>query len=86
MKNGLIIEPSGNKYWYKDGILHRENGPAIVLDTGYKAWLINGLRHREDGPAIEYASGNMSWYLNGENIICKDNEEFLRIIKLKAFL
>jgi len=30
--------------------------------------------------------GIKEWFLYGEEIICKDNEEFLRIVKLKAFL
>lgn len=86
MLNGLNITSQGNKYWYKDSLFHRENGPAIELTDGYKKWYINGQLHREDGPAIEYANGYKSWHLNGERIHCNSNEEFLRIVKLKAFL
>ena len=52
---------------------------------GSKFWFQNDERHRVDGPAIEYISGYRAWYLNGEKIICKNNEEFLRLVKLKAF-
>ena len=38
MKNGLIIE-YGNKYWYKDDLLHREGDlPAIEYSNGTKYW------------------------------------------------
>lgn len=59
---------SGNKYWYLDGKLHREHGPAVERANGSKAWYLDGKRHREDGPAIEYADGDKYWYLNGKNL------------------
>ena len=58
--------PKGNKYWYLNGKLHREDGPAIEDASGYKAWYLNGNLHREDGPAIEDASGSKYWHLNGK--------------------
>ena len=99
---------SGNKYWWLNGKLHREDGPAIEYLDGTKAWFLNGKLHREDGPAVEYISRSKSWYLNGElhredgpaieyadgskrwfykdkEIHCKDNQEFLRTIKLIVF-
>jgi hypothetical protein len=60
MKNGLEIDQYGNKRYWK-----------------------NNLLHREDGPAIEYFDGEKHWFLNDEGIICKTNEEFLRIVKYK---
>lgn len=78
-----------NKYWYKNGtksieyIYHRTNGPAIELANGTKRWYINGKLHREDGPAIEYPNGSKYWYINGEEYF---EEEYLRLIKLKAFI
>ncbi len=41
------------------------------------------LFHREDGPAIEGAGVFKHWFLNGEEIYCKDNEEFLKIVKYR---
>jgi hypothetical protein len=52
---------------------------------GSKIWYWNGICHREDGPAIEDADGYKAWYYHGQQIHCQSNEEFLRIIKLKAF-
>jgi len=56
----------GTKYWYLNGVLHREDGPAIENVDGGKAWYLNGLLHRGDGPAVERTDGDKEWYLNGE--------------------
>jgi len=60
------INDYGNKYWYLNGKLHREDGPAIEWVDGDKEWYLNGERHRTEGPAIEYTNGTKEWYLNGE--------------------
>jgi hypothetical protein len=49
-----------------DGVLHREDGPAITWADGDKSWWKRGKRHREDGPAIEYASGGKEWWVNNQ--------------------
>ena len=80
------INEYGTKFWYINGnILHREDGPAVEHTNGYKAWYINDKLHREDGPAVEYASGTKEWYINNERIDCKTQEQFERLMKLKAF-
>jgi len=66
---------AGNKEWFLNGNLHREDGPAIELSNGDKHWYLMGKRHREDGPAIEYASGYKEWYLNG-NLHREDGPAF----------
>jgi len=58
--------PNGSKHWFKNGIPHRDNGPAIEHDNGDKSWYQNGMRHRDNGPAIEYANGTKSWYQCGK--------------------
>lgn len=52
--------------WYKNGNLHRDNGPAVEFANGYKEWYKNGKLHREDGSAIEYSDGRKYWYINGK--------------------
>jgi hypothetical protein len=59
------VAPSGSKFWYLNGKLHREDGPATEWASGNKAWYLNGKLHREDGPAIEDANGYKAWFLNG---------------------
>ena len=53
-------------YWYKEGKLHREDGPAIEYKNGIKEWFQNGIRHRINGPAIEYPNARIAWYIKGE--------------------
>lgn len=67
MKNGLTLSGYGDKFWYKNDLLHREceDGPAAIYADGQNEWWFNGKRHREDGPAIEGTYGNKCWYLNG---------------------
>lgn len=84
----VTVHSNGNIFWYKDAdanILHREDGPACEYANGDKYWFINGLRHREGGPAIEYSDGEKHWYYHGKYIKCYSQEQFLRLIKLKAF-
>lgn len=56
----------GTKFWYLNGELHREDGPAIEHPDGIRKWYLNGKLHREDGPAIERLDGSKEWYLNGK--------------------
>lgn len=95
MKNGLITDCYGTKRWYKEDKLHREDGPAVEYTNGDLDWLQEGQLHREDGPAIEYylidkfgtnyGGENVSWYYKGNQINCSSTEEFIRLIKLKAY-
>ena len=62
------------------------NSQCKISYLGTKFWYLNDKLHREDGPAVEYTSGDKFWYFQGKNIICKDNEEFLRMVKLIVFL
>ena len=58
--------PKGNKYWYLNGKLHREDGPAIEYATGYKAWRLNGkyvteVEHkRMTSPVVEMTVSEIS--------------------------
>jgi hypothetical protein len=75
----------GNLYFFQNGKRHCEHSPAIQYWNGHKEWYINGERHREDGPAIEATNGGKAWYLNGEKIPCTTQEQFERLMRLKAF-
>lgn len=84
-EDGPAIESTDCKEWWVNGLLHREDGPAVEFDDGYREWRVNHKCHRIDGPAIEYADGTKKWYINGNAINCSTQEEFLRIVKMKAF-
>ena len=59
---------------------------CIIDSYGDKFWYLNGSLHRDDGPAIECSDGYKYWYYHSKWIDCKDNQEFLRMVKLMAFL
>jgi hypothetical protein len=63
---GIIEYPNGDKFWYKKGNIHREDGPAIEASNGSKYWFKEGNYHREDGPARIFSDGTKSWYKEGK--------------------
>jgi hypothetical protein len=87
LPNGVELREyvNGGKYWYLNGVLHREDGPAFEWADGSKSWWLNGKRHREDGPAIEFVDGFKEWWLNGQLISCTTQKQFIRLLKLKGF-
>jgi len=64
--NGCIKDGSGNKYWYRDGLLHKDGGPAIEFVNGNCMWYCDGKQHREGGPAVEVAGTYNIWVRNGK--------------------
>jgi len=47
--------------------LHREDGPALILEDGSKEWYINGQLHRVDGPAVvDKGVDYEAWYIHGK--------------------
>jgi hypothetical protein len=36
--NGLFVSTDGTQFWYKDGNIHREDGPAVIYPDGDKRW------------------------------------------------
>ncbi len=71
--------------WFINGKRHREDGPAVEYYNGNKEWFLNDELHRIDGPAIDYVDGLKGWYIHGKYIKCSSQEEFERLLKLKAF-
>ena len=39
---GLVEWEDGDKGWYKNGNLHKEEGPARIHKDGYKSWWLDG--------------------------------------------
>ena len=60
------FEEDGKVSYYKDGLLHREDGPAREFVNGDKLWFLNDLPHRVDGPAHDRADGVKVWFFNGK--------------------
>lgn len=69
MKNDLIIDSLDYKQYYKNNLLHRENGPAFEYKTKSgrlsSSWYVDGKLHRIDGPAVQHANGDKEWHQNG---------------------
>ncbi len=42
----------GDKRWYLDGKLHREDGPAVEYSDGSKYWYLNGKRYEPSAHEI----------------------------------
>jgi hypothetical protein len=62
--SGICEYSNGDKAWYLNGQLHRDDGPAFESIYGDKHWHLNGKLHRVDGPAVEYPNGIKYWLLN----------------------
>lgn len=54
------ITENGSEWWWLDGKLHREDGPARLHVTGEYVWWLNGEMHRVGGPAVKSIS--VEWY------------------------
>lgn len=64
---GAVVHPAtGVKQWLKDGVLHREDGPAAIWPDGTLQWYYQGKLHRDGGPAIEMPDGHQEWYQHGQ--------------------
>lgn len=74
------IHEDGSQTWTKNGLKHRNNGPAFIaqpMSGGYhhEEWYQNGKLHRDDGPAYVHVGGSdrftgkqeshTGWYQNG---------------------
>lgn len=49
MKNGWTTNSYNDRHHYVDGLIHNDNGPAIIWFEGSQFWFKNNKRHREDG-------------------------------------
>jgi len=38
----VTVYANGDRFWYLNGELHREDGPACEFSDGYKEWYFNG--------------------------------------------
>ena len=57
---------NGREEWYRNGVLHRLDGPAII-SYEYTAYYNDGKRHRLNGPAIMMQNPNqVEYFINGE--------------------
>jgi hypothetical protein len=58
------VEAGDVQAWFRDGVCHRDNAPAIVHEGGNSIWVQEGLPHREGAPAVAWG-GDWEWWHNG---------------------
>ena len=59
------VDPNGNITYRKDGVLHRDDGPAVERGNGsQQEWMLYGKRHRNGGPAVTTDYGHEEWWSN----------------------
>ena len=56
--NGFHINEFGTKCWYKDGELHREDGPALIYSDGAQLWYKEGEEYEPSAHDL------MTWKMN----------------------
>jgi calcineurin-like phosphoesterase family protein len=80
----IEVDTNGTIRHYDDnGLVHREDGPAVIRSNGKKSWFKHGKLHREDGPTLEDHNGNI-WIQNevyhredGPAIDLKNNKRWI---------
>lgn len=64
-----IDEDGAVRYYNENGLLHREDGPAVEYcrsgHGGGNRWFYNGKKHRTDGPAVTHVDGTTEWWIDG---------------------
>lgn len=62
----------------------------VIIKISYNCnlteYYLNGKLHREDGPAAEWEDGFKLYALHGNFLNCTTQEEFVQLMRLKAFL
>lgn len=65
---GGIWDPNFHHWEWRDkrGLLHRTDGPALIMTDGSEQWHLHGEVHREDGPALTGSYGYQAWCQHGQ--------------------
>ena len=62
------------RFWFKNGKIHREDGPARIDDDGDTYWYKEEKNHRVNGPARIWTTKNINYYfINGDYL---EEEEY----------
>lgn len=65
------VDDDGVIRYFKNGRLHRLDGPAVVDPDGAESWCVAGKLHRLDGPAVIDTNGDELWYQ--DNLLHRTN-------------
>ncbi len=89
--NVISIKNDYGQYYFDDInratiIKDANDNIKLIEDDDGKRWFNeSGDYHREDGPALEHYTGKKEWWYRGNRIECSSQEEFERLLRLKAF-
>jgi hypothetical protein len=70
--------------WYKDGVLHREDGGPAVRHRYNLWWFKDGVPHRLDGPAIVNLGQPKRYYIEGRKYSPKEYKKEIARRKRKV--
>lgn len=62
--NGCYEDGWGLQQYFKNGIIHRDDGPALISEDSIDkrwCWFVEGLPHRLDGPAACFGDDKYVW-------------------------
>ena len=82
---GEVFVVFHKKYLFlKEGNLHREDGPAMILEDGKNAWYFEGQLHRLDGACMFDEHGKPLFYaIHGKGVNKQSYWSHPKVIKLK---
>lgn len=77
----LILPVYKVEYWYVNGVLHRDHGPARVdynraNDIIRTEWRLWGKLHRLDNPAIEWCNATQLYVVDGVSFGNGDTDKY----------
>lgn len=61
----LAVEAPTGRHYLRDGVAHREDGPAYEGRDGTQEWRQNGELHRDGAPAIIHDDGTQEFWEHG---------------------
>ena len=64
MAQEIVTNSFGIISYYKNGRIHREDGPATIYPSGARFWFIDGEYRWTDGPAVIWSDGSYEWYVS----------------------
>jgi len=68
LPNGRHMVSHGTYIYTKNGLKHRENGPAEVRRDGYQAYYTDGVKDRKGAPAVIRPDGIVEYWEKGKFI------------------
>jgi len=63
---GIVEWANGDKDWYRNGKLHREDGPAVECANGIKFWYLNDIEYTESAYKAELSKRSTTPPCNGK--------------------